>query len=99
VIILSGTMPFDLNLNQKRRSRRDPLRGAPTERNQMLGLVVTEVRDITWCETDQIQSPPAASINSELAPYVRGVWVNPDEDMYVALDGQAIVNRLLSHRS
>jgi len=99
VIILSGTMPFDLNLNQKRRSRRDPLRGAPTERNQMLGLVVTEVRDITWCETDQIQSPPAASINSELAPYVRGFWVNPDEDMYVALDGQAIVNRLLSHRS
>ncbi|MFM1842722.1 MAG: Purine-binding chemotaxis protein [Cyanobacteriota bacterium] len=89
VIILSGTMPFDLDPQQQRRPT--------TERNQMLGLVVTEVRDITWCETDQIQSPPAASISSELAPYVRGFWVNPDEDMYVALDGQAVVNRLLSH--
>jgi positive phototaxis protein PixI len=97
VIMLSGATPFDLDPQKKRQSRQDPLRGVTTERNQMLGLVVTEVRDITWCETDRIQSPPAASISSELAPYVRGFWVNPDEEMYVALDGQAVVNRLLSH--
>ncbi len=91
VIILNGNAPFDLNPSQKGRSL---LRGASANRSQMLGLVVTEVRDITWCETDQIQSPPAASISSELAPYVRGFWVSPEGVMYVALDGQAVVHRL-----
>lgn len=88
VIILSGAASFDFDPSQQRR--------LPTERNQMLGLVVTDVRDITWCETDQIQSPPATSISSDLAPYVRGFWVNPDAEMYVALDGQAVINRLSS---
>lgn len=87
VIILNGNTPFDLNTAQKRRS--------PVNRNQMLGLVVTEVRDITWCETDNIQSPPAASISSELAPYVRGFWVSPEGTMAVALDSQAVVQQLM----
>jgi positive phototaxis protein PixI len=87
VIILNGGVPFDLNPTEKRRS--------PNNRNQMLGLVVTEVRDITWCETDQIQSPPGASISADLAPYVRGFWVSPEGAMYVVLDGQSVVQRLV----
>ncbi|WP_242018218.1 chemotaxis protein CheW [Synechocystis sp. FACHB-383] len=88
VIILNGGVPFDLDPSGGRRS--------PGQRSQMLGLVVTEVKDITWCETDQIQSPPAASISSDLAPYVRGFWVSSPGAMYVVLDAQAIVGRLMA---
>lgn len=88
VIILNGAVPFNLDPSGSRRSL--------GQRNQMLGLVVTEVEDITWCETDQIQSPPAASISSDLAPYVLGFWVSPPGSMYMVLDGQAIVGRLMA---
>ncbi|QUS62379.1 chemotaxis protein CheW [Synechocystis sp. PCC 7339] len=88
VIILNGGVPFDLDPSGGRRS--------PGQRSQMLGLVVTEVKDITWCETDQIQSPPAASVSSDLAPYVRGFWVSPPGVMYVVLDAQSIVGRLVA---
>ncbi|AIE73269.1 chemotaxis protein CheW [Synechocystis sp. PCC 6714] len=89
VIILNGAVPFDSDPGQRRRS--------PNQRNQMVGLVVTSVGDITWCETDRIQSPPPASVNAELAPYVRGFWVSQDGAMHVVLDGQAVTERLAAH--
>jgi positive phototaxis protein PixI len=62
--------------------------------NQMLGLVVTRVEDIEWCNPDELQSPPVASISSQLIAYLRGFWVKPSGEMVVALDGQSIIARM-----
>ncbi|MEB3190765.1 MAG: chemotaxis protein CheW [Snowella sp.] len=64
--------------------------------NQMLGLVVTRVEDIEWCNTDELQSPPAASVSTQLIAYLRGFWVKPSGDVVVALDGQSIVAKMRS---
>ena len=64
--------------------------------NQMVGLVVSRIEDIEWCNPDEFQSPPAASVSSQLIPYLRGFLIKSNGDMVTALDGQAIVSRLKS---
>ena len=66
------------------------------DRNQMLGLVVSQVEDIEWCNPDDIQSPPTASVNAKLIPFLRGFWVKPNGDIISTLDGQSIVANLKS---
>ena len=65
----------------------------PTKGNEpiSLGLVVTRVEDIEWCNTDLIQSPPASTVTSALAPFLRGYWLQQNGDMILVLDGRAIV--------
>ena len=64
------------------------------DRNQMLGLVVNLVEDIEWCNPDDIQSPPTASVSDKLVPYLRGFWIKPDGDVILTLDGQSIVAKM-----
>ena len=57
---------------------------------QMLGLVVNEVEDIEWCDSNVIQSPLSSTVTPELAPFLRGYWWKSDGDMLVFLNGAAI---------
>jgi positive phototaxis protein PixI len=86
VIVLNGSGDYDPKRPLRRQSRQD--------RNQMLGLVVGEVKDIEWCHPDQIQSAPTASISTALVPYLRGFWVSEPGEMFVVLNGQAVISRL-----
>ncbi|AFZ37888.1 CheW protein [Stanieria cyanosphaera PCC 7437] len=56
-----------------------------------LGLVVTRVEDIEWCNPDLVQSPPGAAITTEIAPFLRGYWLREDGEMILTLDGNAIL--------
>lgn len=60
-----------------------------------LGLIVTRVEDIEWCNPDLIQSPPGAAITAEIAPFLRGYWLKEDGEMVLALDGNAILAAML----
>lgn len=64
------------------------------KRGQMLGLVVTQVEDIEWCNPQEIQSPPASACTPSLAPFLRGYWLKPAGNMIVVLDGEAIIAAL-----
>lgn len=87
-IILNG----DIGYNEKQRKS-----GFKSQdRNQMLGLVVNQVEDIEWCNPDDIQSPPTASVSAKLIPYLRGFWVKPNGDIITTLDGQSIVANIKS---
>lgn len=59
--------------------------------NISLGLVVTRVEDIQWCEADLIQSPPASAVSQALAPFLQGYWLDRSGNMMLALDGKAII--------
>lgn len=61
------------------------------EDRHMLGLVVSQVQDIEWCNPDQIQSPPPSAVTPELAPFLRGYWLKSSGEMLACLDGNAIL--------
>jgi positive phototaxis protein PixI len=60
-------------------------------KSQMLGLVVTRVEDIEWCNTDLIQSPLSSTVTPELVPFLRGYWLKSNSEMLVVIDGKAIL--------
>lgn len=61
-------------------------------KSQMLGLVVNRVEDIEWCNPNSIQSPPAAAVTPEIAPFLRGYWLKSTGEMLTLLDGKAIMS-------
>ncbi|MGK7949457.1 MAG: chemotaxis protein CheW [Xenococcaceae cyanobacterium] len=63
---------------------------AKTTKKISLGLIITQVEDIEWCNPDVIQSPPASAVNAELVPFLRGYWLKPNGDTIWTLDGNAI---------
>ncbi|MEA5508454.1 chemotaxis protein CheW [Crocosphaera sp. UHCC 0190] len=58
---------------------------------QLLGVVVSRVEDIEWCNPSEIQSPTGASVTANLAPFLRGYWLQPQGDMLMVLDGESIL--------
>ncbi|BAZ44536.1 CheW protein [Chondrocystis sp. NIES-4102] len=59
--------------------------------NIHLGLVVAAVEDIEICDTATIQSPPSSAVTTQLAPFLRGYWLQPEGEMILVLDGRSIV--------
>jgi positive phototaxis protein PixI len=59
--------------------------------NLHLGLVIARVEDIEICDTATIQSPPSSAVTTQLAPFLRGYWLQPNDEMILVLDGQAII--------
>ncbi|MDJ0687442.1 MAG: chemotaxis protein CheW [Xenococcaceae cyanobacterium MO_188.B32] len=55
-----------------------------------LGLIITQVEDIEWCNPALIQSPPASAISDELAPFLQGYWLKSDGETIWTLNGLAI---------
>ena len=70
---------------------RDPQTTSTNLKNQMLGVVVSRVEDIEWCDPDWIQSPPSSIMTPEMAPFLRGYWLKTNGDMLVVIDGLAII--------
>lgn len=58
---------------------------------QKMGLVVTQVQDIEWCNPELVQSPPPSAVTPELAPFLQGYWLKPNGEMLACLDGNAIL--------
>ncbi|WP_369426732.1 chemotaxis protein CheW [Waterburya agarophytonicola] len=61
------------------------------EGNINLGLVISKVEDLEMCNVGEIQIPPRSTINSQLAPFLEGYWLQPQGDMIMVLNGQGIV--------
>jgi positive phototaxis protein PixI len=68
-----------------------------TIKNLMLGLVVSHVEDIEWCNTDLIQLPQSSAATPELVPFLRGYWLNSNGDMLAVMDGSAIMAAMSNH--
>ncbi len=71
------------------------IRGKDVSRNagkgQVLGLVVSRVEDIEWCNPEEIVSPPTSAVTPALAPFLRGYWMKSNGDLIITLDGEAIL--------
>ncbi len=67
--------------NQDRKSRTS---------GDLVGLIVSDVNDIEWCNTNDLYSPPASAVTPDLAPFLRGYWVKESGDIIVTIDGDAI---------
>ncbi len=59
-----------------------------------LGLVVTRVEDIQWCDKNSIQSPPANAVKPSLAQFLQGYWLDNNGNMLLVIDGKAIINAM-----
>lgn len=65
-----------------------------TPGRKILGLVVTQVEDIEWCDPNFIQSPCQASVTPELEPFLQGYWIKPQGEMLMVLNGDSILTRI-----
>jgi positive phototaxis protein PixI len=61
---------------------------------QVMGLAVTQVQDIEWCDPACIQVPPPTAVQSELTPFLRGYWLKPNGEMLSCLDGNVILSAM-----
>ncbi|MEO1589934.1 MAG: chemotaxis protein CheW [Cyanobacteria bacterium J06632_22] len=61
-----------------------------------VGLVVRRIEDIVTLDPDQLQSPPNALVTEQLAPFLRGHWLDPTGQMLTLLDGTALLDRMPS---
>lgn len=55
-----------------------------------LGLAVSQVGQMLWCDPTQIQPASATFVDSELAAYLRGYWLDPNGDAFLVLDADAL---------
>jgi positive phototaxis protein PixI len=60
-------------------------------KSQMLGLVVSRVEEVEWCDPSVIQQLPVSMVKFELAPFLRGYWWKSNDDMLAVLNGEAII--------
>ena len=59
-----------------------------------LGLIVTQVEDIEWCNIHEIKSSVNSNISSELAPFLEGYFISVDEQMTLILNGNNIIDNM-----
>jgi positive phototaxis protein PixI len=59
--------------------------------SETLGLVVSKIEDMEWCNPNEIQSPPFSAVTPELAPFLRGYWIKANGELLIAIDGDAIM--------
>ncbi|MBI4781136.1 MAG: chemotaxis protein CheW [Oscillatoriophycideae cyanobacterium NC_groundwater_1537_Pr4_S-0.65um_50_18] len=63
-------------------------------KKQTLGMVVSQVGEMEWCDPHQIQSLALSSATPEIAQFLRGYWWNVNGDMLAVLDGEAIAQAM-----
>jgi positive phototaxis protein PixI len=57
-----------------------------------LGLVVTQVAQMLWCDRAAIQAVPASPAISATADFLQGYWLSPQGETCWILNSQAILN-------
>jgi positive phototaxis protein PixI len=60
-----------------------------------LGLVVSQVSDMLWCNPDDVESAPGSAVTPDLAPVLQGYTLGSAGEILLALDVQAIQQRAL----
>ena len=65
---------------------------AKSMHKKSLGLIVNSIEDIEWCDPQFIQPPSSSAINTVLASFVSGYWVQPKKPMSLILDGNSIID-------
>lgn len=58
---------------------------------KVLGLLVSRVEDMEWCNPDGIQSPPPSAVTPELVPFLRGYWLKSNGEIVAVLDSNSII--------
>ncbi len=56
-----------------------------------LGLIVTQVEDIEWCNIHEIQFPVNSNFSTELFPFLDGYFINSDGEITLVLNGNTII--------
>lgn len=56
---------------------------------QTLGLVVSQIEEIEWCDPTKIQ--PFTAVTSRLAAFIQGYWCKPNGEALAVLDGKAVM--------
>ena len=59
-----------------------------------VGLIVHRIDDIVSLDPNQLQSPPNALVTEQLAPFLRGHWLDASGQMLTLLDGMALLDRM-----
>jgi positive phototaxis protein PixI len=60
-----------------------------------LGILVRQLMDIENFDITQIKTPENGLFSSEISPFLEGYFINPDEDMIISLDSDAILHSSL----
>ncbi len=68
--------------------------GSQITGRKMLGLAITQVEDMEWCDPNLIQSPFQTSVNPELELFLQGYLVKNDGEMLIVIDGDSIFTRM-----
>ena len=56
-----------------------------------IGLVVSKVEDLEWCDPNLVQELPSSMMAKELASFLQGYWLKPNGEMLVVLDYEAVM--------
>ncbi|BAY09553.1 chemotaxis protein CheW [Calothrix sp. NIES-2098] len=56
-----------------------------------LGLLVRQLTDIEWLNTEQMKTPSAELFYPAMSPFVEGYFIKPDEGIAFNLDALAII--------
>ncbi|MDZ7957803.1 MAG: chemotaxis protein CheW [Aulosira sp. DedQUE10] len=56
-----------------------------------LGLLVRQLTDIEWLNTQEMKTPSAELFSPEISSFLQGYFINPNEEMMFTLDALAII--------
>ncbi|MGL5878369.1 MAG: chemotaxis protein CheW [Xenococcaceae cyanobacterium] len=56
-----------------------------------LGLVVSQIEDIEWCNPALIQEAPPSCIGNKLMPFLRGYYLSTDGEALAVFEGESIL--------
>ncbi|GAX40764.1 purine-binding chemotaxis protein cheW [Tolypothrix sp. NIES-4075] len=57
-----------------------------------LGLLVRQLMDIAWLDTQQMKPPFAELFSPEMSPFLQGYFIDTSEKMMLNLDAPAIIH-------
>jgi positive phototaxis protein PixI len=58
---------------------------------QMLGLAVSRINQMQWCNSEQIQPPHTPQLSPQLARCLTGYWPQANHEMALMLDGTIVM--------
>ena len=75
-------------------SRPSASRPSTSAKSRTLGLAVSQIGEMEWCDPQQIQALSLSAATSEITQFLRGYWWNLSGDMLAVLDGEAIAEAM-----
>jgi positive phototaxis protein PixI len=57
-----------------------------------LGLVVSQVKQMIWCDLTQVQALPETQLTTELSTCLQGYWLTPQHETLLVLDSDVLVD-------